>query len=264
MWPASVSSARVGRRGIRRSATRASRPAAKPRGSRARPARACTGPGRAAAAAPRPAGRHRAATLRRQAQPRSPRSRGGRAGCARPAPAGSSDVGSARRDRSCRSGTAAGQSAGRARSPTRGRCGSRSRCSWSSPAPARDPRRAIRSGSAPRGRARPAAATLNVSSNAVCSQLGNVVGEGGQRHRRDAAGDERALLAEGEREAEIEELAEAPSAQRLACRSARATRTAAVRTSEAAGDRACRPRSEPRPARARDRIEADHRDAFSR
>ena len=44
---------------------------------------------------------------------------------------------------------------------------------------------------------------------------GNIVGERRQRHRRNAAGDERPLLAEREREAEIQELAHRRVPERL-------------------------------------------------
>ena len=188
---------------------------------------------------------------------RSPRRAGGCAGCAPPARARSGGGGSGRRGRRRRSGTAAARSAARTRSPSRGRSASRDRRSSSSPASARARRRASRRDSASRGRARPAARALSrVSPKPSDGPSGTVVSVSAGMPR--ATKGPCSPSVNGKPRSSSCRSAEARNGSLPDCSS---TRTAAVRTSAAAGERAVSPaissRGAPKPA---DRVEADHGD----
>ena len=194
------------------------RPASRPRSAAEHPSDDRRGPvrpavGGAAVAAPLP-GRRRARRRRRAAGRRSPRRADGCAGCGPRAPSGNRR----RRQRAKRSiGADRERQQGRQQHeldrPAADDRASRGRRSSSFPAPARGRRRASRRGSASPGRARPGARALSGSSREALRRRRR---NGRERQSRDAARDERPLLAEREREAEVEQLPEGRRPQRLA------------------------------------------------
>ena len=207
---------------------RANRRAAAGRAPRGPPARAGRGRGRRGGVAARPPGTPRAWRRRRTAARRSPRREDGCAGCARQDRDERAAAGNGRRDRSCRSGTARAPSGARARSSSPARIALRVHVA----------RRSLRKLEAGVERAdevlgRPAElAQARGVERVVLEDLRRGVRDGGERHCRDATGDERPLLSEGERKAEVEQLAE-------------------CRTNAPARDRTARAPEPPRCARAR-------------
>ena len=252
--PASCSSAPTGRRGTSR--CRATSQPSEADERRARSARAPASrltrqqPGSAGAATPdgqAPNARNARNARPRKSQNASRLRRLRAAGSERRSAA----AGSARTGRRRRPGTGSRARRARARSPSRGRCGRRPRRSSSFPARARGPGRASRCSSWV-ARPSPVSRARVERGGAVGERGGRPLAGGRQRDGRNAARDERPLLVEGEREAEVDQLLQRGPARRAAPPVCSRTRFAAVSTSEAAGERGLSPvitmRGGPRPA----------------